>query len=122
MPASLSTLALDPASPLRWFLDVLSRVPSLALLLVFGVIAAAAPRPAADYLVLVFAGLALVNVLIHPVSTATIGPAIAAAIAFITLNSRITTIKVKHRIKQFASWLRGQVDHRTRPPDPPGRR
>lgn len=83
----------------------------------FGVIAAAGPRPLADYLLLVFAGLALVNVLVHPISGQTIGPAVAAAVAFVTLNSRITTIKVKHRIKRTLGWLRGQVEARTRPSD-----
>ena len=117
MPVPTTSLVLDPASPLRWFLDVLFRVPSLALLLVFGVITAAGPRPLADYLVLVFAGLALVNVLISPVSAATIGPAVAAAIAFLTLNSRIGTVKAKHRLNRFSGWVRGQVDQRTGPPN-----
>lgn len=122
MPVSLSTLVLDPASPLRWFLNVLLRVPSLVLLLVFGVIAAAAPRPLADYITLAFAGLSLVNILINPVSTRTIGPVAAAAVAFLTLNSRIITVKAKYRVKDALAWIRGQVDHRTRPPNPPRRR
>ena len=116
MPPALSALVLDPVSPLRWFLDVLFRVPSLALLLVFGVIAAAGPRPLAYYLVLTFAGLALVNVLIHPPSVETIGPAAAAAVAFVTLNSRITAVKGKYKIKRLLGWLRDQVETRTGPP------
>lgn len=122
MAPELSTLVLDPASPLRWFLEVLHRVPSLALLLVFGVIAAAGPRPLADYLILVFASLALVNVLVHPVSGATIGPAVAAAIAFATLNSRITAVKMKYKIKGLLGWTRDQVEARTGPPRRPPRR
>lgn len=115
MPTALSTLVLDPASPLHWFLSVLHRVPALALLLVFGIIAAAGPRPLADYIILVFAGLALVNVLTRPVSMRTIGPAAAAAIAFFTLNSRIITVKIKYRIKDALAWLRTQLT-RTPPP------
>lgn len=117
MPVSLSTLVLDPGSPLHWFLEVLHRVPSLALLLVVGVIAAAGPRPLADYIVLGFAALTLVNILVHPVSTTTIGPAVAAAIAFATLNSRIVTVKLKQRIKQVLGWTRRQVEHHTGPPN-----
>lgn len=122
MPVPTASLVLDPASPLQWFLNALNRVPSLALLLVFGVIAAAAPRPLADYIILTFAGLALVNVLIHPISMETIGPAAAAAIAFITLNSRIATVKTKHKLKRFLGWTRDQIEHRTGPPNPPWRR
>ena len=121
MTPALSTLVLDPSSPLRWFLEVLHRVPSLALLLVFGVIAAAGPRPMADYLVLVFAGLALVNVLVHPISGQTIGPAVAAAVAFVTLNSRITAVKGKYTLKRLLGWLRDQVEARTGPPNQPRR-
>lgn len=116
MPPALSTLVLDPSSPLHWFLSVLHRVPSLGLLLVFGVIAAAGPRPVADYLVLVFAGLALVNVLVHPINGQTIGPAVAAAVAFFTLNSRITAVKGKHKLKRFLGWTRDQIEAQTGPP------
>lgn len=121
MPVSLSTLVLDPASPLRWFLDVLHRVPSLALLLVFGIIAAAGPRPLADYTVLAFAALTLVNILVRPVSSATIGPAVAAAIAFATLNSHIVTVKLKQRLKRLLGWTRNQLEARIGPPGPPRR-
>lgn len=121
MPVQTATLVLDPASPLRWFLDVLFRVPALALLLVFGIIAAAAPRPLADYIILAFAGLSLINVLVHPISGQTIGPAAAAAIAFLTLNSRIMTVKGKHKIKRFLHWTRQQIETRADPPNPPRR-
>jgi hypothetical protein len=89
---------------------------------VFGIIAAAGPRPLADYLVLVFAGLALINILLEPVSATTIGPAVAAAGASLVLNSRITAVKGKYKLKRFLSWTRGQIENRNHPGPPRHRR